>query len=245
MTFLHFLASQPSARGSEGAAEVNMSTVSASISGVGFHLNQPASGFSRVRDLSAEFIEFFAPLHRRFSPWQESLIAERKRALAASLDGEKPTHHYPGMAIRNGWKIELPEWVADQRNQMTGPGDEAELVVKMLNSGAPGVMLDLEDSTVNEWDHQQLGVDNILQALRGSLTYFDKKRNQTIGIKPTKVVIWIRPRGLHISQSSVFGDELTSASLFDLARIVYQINESEMRHPLSIYIPKSESAEEA
>src|SRR5205807_702461 len=113
MTFLHFLASQPSARGSEGAAEVNMSTVSASFSGVGFHLNQPSSGFSRERDLSAEFIEFFAPLHRRFSPWQESLIAERKRALAASLDGEKPTHHYPGMAIRNGRTIELPEWCQD------------------------------------------------------------------------------------------------------------------------------------
>jgi len=28
--------------------------------------------------------------------------------------------------------------VQDQRNQMTGPADDAELVVKMLNSGAPG-----------------------------------------------------------------------------------------------------------
>jgi len=26
---------------------------------------------------------------------------------------------------------------ADQRNQMTGPADDHELVVKMLNSGAP------------------------------------------------------------------------------------------------------------
>src|SRR5216117_2037512 len=201
MTFLHFLASQPSARGSEGAAEVNMSTVSASFSGVGFHLNQPSSGFSRERDLSAEFIEFFAPLHRRFSPWQESLIAERKRALAASLDGEKPTHHYHGMAIRNGWKIELPEWCQDQRNQMTGPADDGELCVKMLNSGAPGVMLDLEDSCVNEWNHHQTGVANILACLRGELSYYDKKRDKTVPIQPSKTVIFTRPRGLHLSQA--------------------------------------------
>ncbi len=38
---------------------------------------------------------------------------------------------------------------------MTGPADDAELVVKMLNSGAPGVMLDLEDSMVNDWEHQR------------------------------------------------------------------------------------------
>src|SRR5437660_7393390 len=245
MTFLHFLASQPSARGSEGAAEVNMSTVSASFSGVGFHLNQPSSGFSRERDLSAEFIEFFAPLHRRFSPWQESLIAERKRALAASLDGEKPTHHYPGMAIRNGWKIELPEWCQDQRNQMTGPADDAELVVKMLNSGAPGVMLDLEDSTVNEWEHQRLGVENILEALRGTLTYFDKKRDKLVGIKPSPTVIWIRPRGLHIHQGGILGDELTSASLFDVTRIAFRVDPGELKHPLAFYIPKSASADEA
>src|SRR5256714_11680814 len=244
MTFLHFLASQPSARGSEGAAEVNMSTISASFSGVGFHLNQPSSGFSRERDLSAEFIEFFAPLHRRFSPWQESLIAERKRALAASLDGEKPTHHYPGMAIRNGWKIELPEWCRDQRNQMTGPADDAELVVKMLNSGAPGVMLDLEDSTVNEWEHQRLGMENVLAALRGTLTYADKKRDRVAGIQPSTTVIWIRPRGLHIQQAGIF-EEPTSASLFDVARIAYRVEPSELKHPLSFYIPKSESAEEA
>src|SRR6185437_2358453 len=47
----------------------------------------------------------------------------------------------------------LPDWCADQRNQMTGPADDAELVVKMLNSGAPGVMLDLEDSMANTWSN--------------------------------------------------------------------------------------------
>jgi len=40
-------------------------------------------------------------------------------------------------------------------------------------------------------------------------------------------------------------DGLTSASLFDLASIAYQVELDKLRHPLAIYIPKSESAEEA
>ena len=73
----------------------------------------------------------------------------------------------------------MPSWCADQRNQMTGPADDAELVVKMLNSGAPGVMLDLEDSMANYWSNLTLGIQNVLAALEDSLTYFDQKRNRT------------------------------------------------------------------
>jgi malate synthase len=80
--------------------------------------------------------------------------------------------------------------------------------------------------------------------LRGSLTYFDKKRNSVVGIKPSATVIWIRPRGLHISQDGVLGDR-TSASLFDVASIAFRVDASELKHPLAFYIPKSESAEEA
>ncbi len=213
-------------------------------SAVGFQVNLPPAGFDRRRDLPVGFIEFFTPLHVRFAPRQQALLELRKRVLAESLQGNKPTHRYPAGAARNGWRIELPDWCQDQRNQMTGPADDAELVVKMLNSGAPGVMLDLEDSTVNEWEHQQLGVDNILSALRGTLTYFDKKRDKLTGIQPSKTVIWVRARGLHIHQGGLF-DEVTSASLFDVARVAFQVNPAELKHPLSFYIPKSESAEEA
>ena len=210
-----------------------------------FLINSAPAGFNLQRDLPKGFLEFLQPLHRQFTPRQQQIIRSRKRVLDEAHAGKLPHHLPPSPATESDWKIELPEWCADQRNQMTGPADDAELVVKMLNSGAPGVMLDLEDSTVNEWDHQQLGTDNILAALKGELSYFDKKKNQTVGIKSSKTVIWIRPRGLHISQGSIFGNDLMSASLFDVARIVYQINDSDLKHPLSFYIPKSESAEEA
>ena len=40
-------------------------------------------------------------------------------------------------------------------------------------------------------------------------------------------------------------DELTSASLFDLALLVYLLDFSKLKHPPCIYIPKSEAADEA
>src|SRR6266851_6477123 len=223
-----------------------MATIPASVvPREGFQVNRPPATFDLEHDLPRRFLEFLVPLHRRFAPWQRSLIEERKQILAESHQGEKPTHRFPGDAVRRGWRIELPEWCQDQRNQMTGPADDADLVVKMLNSGAPGVMLDLEDSTVNEWEHQRLSVENILQALRGSLTYHDAKRGGAVGIKPSNTVIWIRARGLHLHQGGLIERELCSASLFDVARIVFAVEPADLKHPLAFYIPKSESAEEA
>jgi malate synthase len=195
--------------------------------------------------LPAGFLDFLLPLHRAFTPRQQKLVAQRRAALAASHGGHRPNYLPPSDATRTGWRIELPEWCADQRNQMTGPADDAELVVKMLNSGAPGVMLDLEDSTANTWEHITGGVHNILSALRGELTYEDRKRSRTVGIAPGKTVIFTRPRGLHLHQSGLFRDELIPASLFDVALIVWQTEFASLKHPLSFYIPKSESAQEA
>src|SRR5256885_12518578 len=193
----------------------------------GFHINNAPAGAAE-RDLPPGFLQFFTTLHRSFAERHRALVEARHAALAASLRGEKPSHLPPSAATREEWRIELQAWCADQRNQMTGPADDAELVMKMLNSGAPGVMLDLEDSTVNEWEHQRLAVENILQALRGSLTYRDVKRGGDAGIKPSKTVIWIRARGLHLHQGGLIEGELSSASLFDVARIVFAVDPAEL-----------------
>src|SRR5437588_3581478 len=201
--------------------------------------------FDAARDLPAGFMDFFLPLHRSFTFRQQELARKRTEILQCSLEGDKPKHHFPSDTVRNGWRIRLPEWCQDQRNQMTGPADDAELCVKMLHSGAPGVMLDLEDSSVNEWSHHETGVSNILACLRGQLTYYDKKRDRTATIQPSTTVIFTRPRGLHLSQAGLIPGEMVSASLFDVCRIFYGIDPSELKHPLCFYIPKSESAEEA
>jgi malate synthase len=208
-------------------------------------VNTAPADFDAERDLPEGFLDFLAPLHAALTLRQRALVARREYALAEAHAGKVPSYLPPSLATMNAWKIELPGWCADQRNQMTGPADDAELVVKMLNSGAPGVMLDLEDSTANTWEHNTLGINNILEALAGQLSYFDRKRNKKVGIAPSTTVIFTRPRGLHLHQAGVLPGELIPASLFDVAMVTYQVDFNALKHPLCIYIPKSESADEA
>jgi malate synthase len=208
-------------------------------------VNRTPPDFDAARDLPAGFLEFLAPLHAALTTRQRTLVATRHQVLAAAHAGKLPDYLPPSAATQEPWRIELPAWCADQRNQMTGPADDAELVVKMLNSGAPGVMLDLEDSNANTWEHLSRGIHNVLEALHGRLTYEDKKRRRTIAIQPSATVILTRPRGLHLHQAGVLPGELLPASLFDVARVAFQLDVHALKHPLCFYVPKSESSEEA
>jgi len=208
-------------------------------------MNHAPPGFDPERDLPPGFAAFYAPLHARFAGRRLELAERRSAVLTAAHRGMLPDHLGPSEATTGAWRIALPDWCRDQRNQMTGPADDAELVVKMINSGAPGVMLDLEDSMANTWDALMLGTRNIVSALHGTLTYEDRKRGGTVAIRPSACVVWNRVRGLHLGQQGVVPEGATSASLFDLALIAYQVDMARLRHPLCIYIPKSESAEEA
>ena len=207
-------------------------------------VNVAPAGFDAARDLPEGFVDFLRPLDQAFTPGQRDLVRKRAAALQAAHQGKLPDYLPASQATQENWQIDLPEWCQDQRNQMTGPADDAELVVKMLNSGAPGVMLDLEDSVANTWSHLSQGVRNVLAALRGELGYFDRKRNRTVTIQPSKSAISVRPRGLHIHQAGVMPGVILPASLFDVALVAFQVDPAELKHPLMFYIPKSESAEE-
>src|SRR5215216_4350078 len=219
--------------------------MSSTRSQYGTRFNTAPPAFNPETELPNGFFEFLLPLHRELTPRQQTVRRKRADVLALAHQGKKPNYLPASEATTTDWTIPLPDWCADQRNQMTGPADDAELVVKMLNSGAPGVMLDLEDSMANTWSNLTTGITNIDAALKGQLTYFDAKRNRDVGINNSKTVVFIRPRGLHISQAGVLEDELMSASSFGVAMVAYQVDTERLKHPLSFYIPKSESAEEA
>jgi malate synthase len=208
-------------------------------------VNSTPPGFNAAGDLPAGFLEFLGPLHRVLTARQQALVARREATLAEAHSGKLPTYLPQSVATMDAWRVELPEWCSDQRNQMTGPADDADLVVKMLNSGAPGVMLDLEDSNANTWEHLSRGIHNVLEALAGRLEYFDRKRDRNVSIQPSKTVIFTRPRGLHLHQAGVLDGELLPAPLFDVAMIAYQVDLAALKHPLCFYIPKSESSDEA
>jgi malate synthase len=208
-------------------------------------MNYAPTDLNPQKDLPQGFFDFLLPLHKQFTPWQQKLIAKRAEVLRASHGGKAPNYLPASEATTSDWRIEVPDWCADQRNQMTGPADDAELTVKLLNSGSPAVMIDLEDSMANSWEQTLLGVKNTLAAYRYELSYNDKKRDKKVTVQRSKTVTWVRPRGLHISQGGVVKNELMSASLFDLALIWYQVDPAILPHNFSVYIPKSESAEEA
>lgn len=208
-------------------------------------MNHAPNGFDAKKDLPAGFYEFLLPLHEKFTLRQQELAKKRAEVLKASHEGKLPNYLACSTAPKEDWEIALPAWASDQRNQMTGPADDAELVVKMLNSGAPGVMLDLEDSMANKWENLEKGIENVLSALHGELTYQDQKRGRKVSIIDSKTVIFTRARGLHLNQANVIPNELLSASVYDVARVAFGLDEAKIKHPLCFYIPKSESAEEA
>src|SRR6202050_2968414 len=165
------------------------------------------------KDLPNGFFDYLLPLHKQCTPWQEKLIARRAEGLQRSHRGEPPNYLPPSEATTPDWRIEIPEWCADQRNQMTGPGDDGELTVKLLNSGSPAVMIDIEDSTANIWQHIMQAIENTLAAYKYELSYNDKKRGKRVSVQRSKTVTWVRPRGLHVSQGGVIKNEIMSASL--------------------------------
>jgi malate synthase len=208
-------------------------------------MNYAPAGLNPEKDFPEGFLDFLVPLHKQFTPRQQGLVAKRAEVLDASHHGQPPNYLPASEATTTDWRIALPDWCADQRNQMTGPADDTELTVKLLNSGSPAVMLDIEDSTANLWPNTMLAIGNILAAYKYELGYEDKKRKKKVTVQRSKTVTWVRPRGLHLSQGGVIKSEIMSASLFDLALLWYQIDPAWLPHNFSVYIPKSESAEEA
>ena len=208
-------------------------------------INCAPENFAAETELPNGLAKLLERLHATFTNRQQKLVSRRAEVLEQSLNGDLPNYLPASAAVETDWQIVLPVWAQDQRNQMTGPADDIELTVKMLNSGAPGVMLDLEDSMANRWENLTAGIENVVAALHGELQYFDRKRDQKVSIKQSNTVIFTRARGLHLNQAGIFTNELMSASVFDVASVCFRVDRAKLKHPVCFYIPKSESAEEA
>src|SRR5215467_9596066 len=87
-------------------------------------MNCAPRNFNPALELPKGFMDFLLPLHKVFTPRQQALVAERAEALSQSHEGRLPGYLPASEATTGGWRIELPDWVEDQRNQMTGPADD-------------------------------------------------------------------------------------------------------------------------
>ncbi|MBI4458287.1 hypothetical protein HY633_04965 [Candidatus Uhrbacteria bacterium] len=192
-------------------------------------------------------LSLLQPLHEKFTPWQMRLAQYRRsRRLAAHELKRFPDYNdmrpmgaeRSDDAVPDQEPIELPSYLRDQRNQITGPASDAKMVVGMANAESPGLMWDLEDSMVNRWEKSQAGFSNIVHGLHGELPGIDPEKFK-------KTVPFVRVRGLHMSQWGVL-DGAVSASLFDTVALVHMLDLDRLPHrTLHLYIPKSESAAEA
>jgi len=199
------------------------------------------------------FRRFLMPLLSTFEPHRAILLAARARSLAAAHAGTMPGYLTHSQARTGRWRIELPEWALDQRNQITGPADNPKLLVAMCNTKDPGCMPDGEDSITADWDHVRAAQENTVAAIKGTLTWTDPATGRVQVIRPGPQVIYYRPRGLKLTESPVLAGPPISASIFDLAMVFYQtaaerraaVADIEAQRKLCFYIPKVESAEEA
>jgi hypothetical protein len=89
-------------------------------------VNQAPPNFDPKKEFSPKLFGLLSELHPEFTPRQQNLVRKRREVLERSLKGDKPGYLLDSPATIGSWKIELPEYIEDQRNQMTGPADDAE-----------------------------------------------------------------------------------------------------------------------
>jgi len=204
--------------------------------------------FERAPDApSEELLAFLLPLHRAFGSRRAALLEARRLSLEAAHQGRLPSYLPESGATKGKWRLSVPKWALDQRNQITGPADSAKLLVAMCGTKDPGCMPDGEDSITTDWANVRAAHRNTIAAIQGSLTFKDA------AIKPSAQAMFYRPRGLHLDETNIAAAGTISASLFDLAAVFFgtaaarraAVKKPALQAKLGFYIPKTESHEEA
>ena len=207
----------------------------------------------RLDHLPEGVLALLSPLQSTFEPHRRRLLDERRRTLTAAHAGTLPTFLPASEATESSWRVEVPAWAADQRNQITGPADNAKIVVAMRNSPDPGCMPDGEDSITTDWRRVRAAQQNTVDAIRGDLTWTDPVTGKRHEIADSRQVVYYRPRGLHLDETHALLSRRTSASIFDLAVVFFQTaaerraatRDTAAQRRLCFYLPKVESASEA
>jgi len=220
----------------------------ASVKTAGVELLLPmGAGYDRI--LSPEALAFVADLHRKFDKRRRDLLAARADRQKRIDAGEKPDFLPETKAIREGdWVVSpLPADLQDRRVEITGPVDR-KMVINALNSGARVFMADFEDSNTPTWTNQIEGQINLADAVRRTITFEDPATHKAYKLNDKTAVLFVRPRGWHLSESHVKVDgEITSGSLFDFGLYFFH-NAKELASRGSgpyFYLPKIESHLEA
>jgi len=208
-----------------------------------------------------ELLTIIADLHRSLEPRRRELLAVREDRQAAfdrgELPGFLPEDEHP--EARGDWQVApLPDDLLQRRVEITGPVNNAKMVINMLSRNDDGeradaAMLDFEDSMKPAWPNVLDGIHNVKHAADGSLTYSRPATNGRPAKKYTldpedMPLLMVRIRGLHLDESNVHVDgEPVSGALLDLAAVAYHTAKVLMEQGKTpkYYVPKVEHYLEA
>jgi malate synthase len=214
-----------------GTGEATGAAVTWSSLAPGVEVNSAGLTAQARRILGPEPIGLLASLHRELQPDRRTLLGAREERQRAWDEGALPGYLDDDVALpaRGDWRIRaLPADLLQRRVEITGPVNDAKMVINMLSRGEDGqradaAMLDFEDSMKPTWANVMQGMENLAAAAEGTLTY----RKGAAGGQPEKVyrldpadmpLVMVRCRGLHLDESNLRVDgEPVAGGLFDLA----------------------------
>ncbi|WP_298484736.1 malate synthase A [uncultured Maribacter sp.] len=173
--------------------------------------------------LTDDAILFLTALQERFNEKRVDLLEKRELQQSFFDKGNFPEFPVETMEIRESdWKAsDIPADLQDRRVEITGPVDR-KMVINALNSGAKTFMADLEDSNAPSWSNCIEGQQNLLDANRRTIDFFDPAKNKFYALNKEIAVLLIRPRGLHLNERHILiGSSEMSASLLDFGLYVF------------------------
>ena len=172
--------------------------------------------------LTAPAVAFVEDLVRRFRPRIDELL-ERRRATQARFNaGTRPDFLADTTAVRSGdWRVgAIPADLQDRRVEITGPVDR-KMIINALNSGANVFMADFEDATSPTWENLVEGQANLMDAVRGTITY-ESDTGKRYALKPPLATLMVRPRGFHLPEKHFIVDARPAPGmLFDFGLYLF------------------------
>ncbi len=227
----------------------------------GLEVNEAAWTAQAERLLVPEATTLMVRLHRLLQTERQELLAARVErqeswdagAVPGFLEGEIAEN------ARGEWQIApLNEDLLQRRVEITGPINDTKMVINMLSRTAGGdradaAMLDFEDSMKPAWANVMQGVENLMGAADGSLTFTKPAQ----GDEPEKLyqldpedmpLLMVRCRGLHLDEANLRVDgQPLAGGLMDLTLSVFHTAKSLMAQGKTpkYYVPKVEHYLEA
>ncbi len=192
---------------------------------------------------------FLVAMTRTFRPRLEELLARRVVRQKEFDAGLLPTFLPETADVRSGdWKIApVPEVLADRRVEITGPVDR-KMVINALNAGTNVYMADFEDSTSPTWENLLEGQVNLRDAVRRTIELTQKETGKKYTLAEKTATLFVRPRGLHLSEKHVLVDgRAIPGPFFDFGVFAFHNAKEQLARGAGpfFYLPKLESHLEA